>query len=120
MLGGATFNLEYFYNGDGTLDESLLFHIAFLKPDSTRESLWRKNYLFLQYHDHDTMDNWSFLLRGTLGLDDDSYTILAYGDYNLGDHTQLFVSCNFCQGDRESEFGGLVDYSLMIGVELSF
>ncbi len=120
MPEGATFNLEYFHNGDGTRDDSLVLHLATLKPDSTRESLWRKNYLFLQYYDHDLMDNWSILLRGTAGLDDNSYTILTYGDYNIGDHSQLFANATIYQGDRKSEFGSLLDYSLMIGIEFSF
>ncbi len=120
MPEGATFNLEYYHNGDGIRNGSLALHLADLETDIARRNLWRKNYLFLQYYDHDMMDNWSVLFRGTAGLDDHSYAILTYGDYNIGDHSQLFAEANIFQGDRESEFGSLLDYSFMVGIEFSF
>ncbi len=118
--GGSNFHLEYFYNGGGTREQSLLMYLLSLDSEANRESLGRKNYLFAQYYDHDIMDTWSILLRGTYGLDDDSATLLAYSDYNIGDHTQLFASGIIYAGNGSSEFGTLYDYTMMLGVELSF
>lgn len=120
FTGGATLHFEYFYNGSGSRQKSLPLYFATLDEAAARESLWRKNYLFFQYYDHGLMDDWSFLLRGTVGLDDESGTLLAYGDYNIGNHVQLFATGTLYQGDRESEFGALLDYSMMVGVELFF
>jgi len=117
---GANFHLEYFYNGSGTRDPSLVFYLLSLDSTANRESLARKNYLFAQYYDHSLMDDWSILARGTYGLDDDSASWLVYGDYNVGDHTQLFASGNLYTGNGSSEFGALYDYTMMIGIEYSY
>jgi len=119
-VNGANFHFEYFYNGGGTRDQPLIPYLLSLDYMANRKSLARQNYLFAQYYDHSLMDDWSILFRGTYGLDDDSATWLVYGDYNISDHAQLFASGNLYAGDGSSEFGALHDYTMMIGIELSF
>lgn len=120
FIGGGTFAIEYFYNGGGTRDGSLAMEFVSLDASSARETLFRKNYLLAQYYYQDIMGLWNAVLRGTIGLDDESFSILVHGEYNTGDHSQLFATGTIYRGDDESEFGSLLDYRVQVGVELYF
>ena len=120
FMRGGTFAFEYFYNGDGTSDGSLAMELASLDASEARESLFRKNYLLVQYYDQDLMGLWNGLLRGTIGLDDESFSMFAHGEYNIGDHSQLFATGTIYSGDDESEFGSLLDYRAQVGIEFYF
>lgn len=120
FIRGGTFAFEYFYNGGGTSDGSLVMELASLDAPSARETLFRKNYLLVQYYDQDTLGFWNAFLRGTIGLDDESFSILAHGEFNIGDHSQLFATGTIYSGDDESEFGSLLDYRVQVGVEFYF
>ena len=120
FIRGGTFAFEYFYNGGGTSDGSLAMKLVSLDASSARETLFRKNYLLVQYYDQDIMGLWNALLRGTIGLDDESFSILAHGEYNIGDQSQLFATGTIYSGDDESEFGNLFDYRVQVGVEFYF
>ena len=117
---GGTVTGEYFYNGSGDSDGSLMKKLMSLDETEGRESLFRKHYLLLQYYDHDPLLTWNILLRDTINLDDKSFSLLAHGEYNLGDHSQFFATGTINHGDRHSELAAVTDSSLMIGVEITY
>ncbi|MCK4377942.1 MAG: hypothetical protein KAW01_01285, partial [Deltaproteobacteria bacterium] len=118
--GGGTISGEYFYNGNGVSHGSLMKRLMTLDKEDGRESLFRKHYVLLQYYDHDLLSNWNILLRNIINLDDKSFSLLAHGECNIGDHSQLFATATLNQGDRESELAGIIDSSFMIGLEFTY
>ena len=120
VRAGGTFSAEYFYNGSGESHGSLAPKLVTLDEDEARETLFRQHYVLLQYYDHDPLLTWNILLRETINLDDKSFSLLAHGEYNIGDHSQLFATGTINQGDRESELAGIIDSSFMIGVEITY
>ncbi|MEA2108227.1 MAG: hypothetical protein U9P07_02245 [Pseudomonadota bacterium] len=118
--GGSTISAEYFYNGNGHRHGSLVPKLLTLDEYEARESLFRQHYVLLQYYDHDLLSRWNILLRNTINLDDRSFSLLIHGEYNLGDHCQLFATGTLNHGDRQSELAGIIDSSLMIGLELTY
>ena len=120
LEGGGTVSAEYFYNGNGRSHGSLMKKLATLDETEARESLFRQHYVLLQYYDHDLLSNWNILLRNTINLDDESFSLLAHGEYNLGDHTQIFATGTLNHGDRQSELTSIIDSSFMIGLEFTY
>lgn len=120
LTNGSTFTLEYFHNGAGERNKELLDIFAVNQGPNFRMLLNRQNYLLLQYYYRDMLDSWNGLLRCTLNVDDDSAVLLGQMEYNLAAHTQLFASGTLFSGDKEDEFGGLLDYRAMAGLEFSF
>ncbi len=118
--GGGTISTEYFYNGNGAGHGSLIKKLATLNEADGRENFFRRHYALLQYYDSDPLSRWNILLRETINLDDGSSSLLAHGEYNVGDHTQLFASGTLNQGNRQGELASLTDFILMIGLELSY
>ncbi len=120
LLGGGTVSGEYFYNGGGVNHGSLIKKIMTLTEKEARESLFRKHYVLLQYYDSDLLSRWSILIRDTINLDDQSFSLLIHGQYNLGDHSQVFATATINHGDRHSEFAAIIDSSFMFGLEFTY
>ncbi len=117
---GSMFTIEYFHNGAGNRDDDLLEILVSGQGPDPRLMLLRKNYLLLQYYYRDMFDRWNALLRGTSDLDDQSATLLGLVEYNLGANVQLFATATLFGGDDTDEFGSLLDYRTMVGLEFSF
>ncbi len=117
---GGTVSGEYFYNGSGDSHGSLVKKLTTLDEAEGRESLFRKHYLLLQYYDHDPLLTWNILLRDTINLDDKSFSLLAHGEYNLGDHSQFFATATINHGNRHSELAAVIDSSFIIGVKITY
>lgn len=116
----AIVTAEYFYNSSGESDDNLIeILVAGNGPDS-RLLLSYKNYLLLQYYYPDLYDRWNLVLRATINLDDQSSIALGQFEYNLGDNVQLFANGTLYTGDDTDEFGILLDYRSMIGLEFSY
>ena len=118
--GGGTVSGEYFYNGNGRRHGSLIKKLATLDEQEARESLFRRHYVLLQYYDSNQLSRWNILFRNTINLDDESFSLLAHGEYNTGDHSQLFATATINHGDRHSELAAVIDSSFMIGVEITY
>jgi len=117
---GSIVTLEYFYNGYGDRSEDLLALLRAGDWRDTRQLLFRKNYLLLQYYKQDVFGKWSGMLRWTAGLDDNSSALLGLFEYNVMDHLQLFANGTVFRGNNDDELSALLDYQAMIGVEFSF
>ena len=120
LMAGPTLVMELFHNQSGDADTPLAGLLAEPLPLATRESLLRQNYLLVQAYDQNITDNLSAVLRWVLNLDDNSTYLLGLAEYDIGAHTRLFATGNLNEGDGESEFGSILDYWIMGGVELIF
>lgn len=85
-----------------------------------RLQFFRENYLMFQCHNNDIIDNLNLLLRWTQNLDDGSGQFISNVEYYIGDHTQLFSIGFINSGGKDTEFGSLVYYQWMFGVEYIF
>jgi hypothetical protein len=117
---GSMLTIEYFYNGAGNSDDEPLEVLATGGGPSDRLLLSRKHYMLLQYYYRDMLDRWNAMLRGTSNLDDQSAALLGLVEFNIGSHVQLFASGTLFAGDETDEFGLLLDYRAMAGVEIVF
>jgi hypothetical protein len=82
--------------------------------------LLRKNYILLQYLQVQIWDALDVVLRYTYNLDDNSSQFNPVIEYFAADNLELFLvgAQNF--GSKDSEFGSLVDFSWMFGMEFTF
>jgi hypothetical protein len=121
LESGETFIVEFFHNEDGCLQErfDLCFAPAFGNADPA-DILIRKNYLLLQFIDSRISDRFNLILRGILNLDDHSSRLIGIFEYEIGDHVKLFTIGNVFTGGKDTEFGSLLKYSVMFGVEYIF
>ena len=120
---GPTIAVEFYHDGEGCRQEdiALCFRPVFLNTKPPADTLIRQNYLLVQYAHSRVWDTtFNFTLRWIRDLDDDSDRIIGIFEYDLSDHTQLFVIGNFGSGTKNTEFGGLLHYSVMAGVRYTF
>lgn len=128
LEGGGTITLEYFYNNDGCdsdlIDLCLLTSevdpddlISEIDPD---DILFRRNYLMLQYNDTKVWRDLNLSLRMIQDIDDGSNRAIGIFEYEVGDHAQVYLIANAFTGDRDTEFGSLLDYSVFTGVAYTF
>jgi hypothetical protein len=80
----------------------------------------RRNYVMLQYIHTDIADVLDTTLRWTQNLDDGSGRLTAIIEWAIGDHVQFFGIGTLDQGSERSEFGSILDYQFMLGVEYIF
>ena len=80
----------------------------------------RQHYVMLQYQQSQIWNVLSFLFRYTYNLDDDSSQFIPLVEYDIGDHTQIFLVGRQNFGSDDTEFRSLVDYSYSIGLRLTF
>jgi hypothetical protein len=121
LASGETFVVEFFHNADGCLrepfDQCFAPNAGNTDPD---DFLIRKNYLLVQFIDSQMWERFNLILRGILNLDDYSSRLIGILEYELGDHVRLFTIGNVFTGGKDTEFGSVLEYSVMFGVEYIF
>ena len=119
LRAGPTISLEYYYNQGGCTAsiENCFPPYGDSSPDDV---LIRRNYLMLQVMDNHIHDKLNVILRWIYDIDDTSNRTVAILEYELGDHVKIFAVGNLYLGDRDTEFGSLMDYSLFLGAEYNF
>ena len=78
--------------------------------------LLRKNYAMLQYTQNNIKNKIDIFMRWTQNLDDGSCQASAYMTYSLGNHFELFSLGVVSGGSRDTEFGSLLNYQVMVGL----
>jgi hypothetical protein len=117
---GPTLVAEYFRNQNGCTREP--FNRCF-PPFGTAEPtdiLFRRNYLLLQYNHTRIRDTANVIVRWIHDLDDHSSRIVNLLEYDVGERTRLFAIGNVFPAPKKTEFGSLLDYSVMLGVRFAF
>jgi hypothetical protein len=82
--------------------------------------LVRQNYSLLQFTDTRIKDRMNLIIRWIHNFDDSSDHTIGIVEYEVGDHAQLFVIGNLFLGGEETEFGSLLNHSVMAGVSYTF
>ena len=118
---GPTIVAEFFHDGSGCALKSIVQCFARgFGTDQPANILIRQNYLLVQYAHTRIMDTTlNLTLRWIRDLDDDSNRIISIFEYGLTDRTQLFAIGNVDIGNKDAEFGSLLNYSLMAGVRFT-
>jgi hypothetical protein len=139
---GPTLTIEYIYNGLGynnrqakdyyrlRNDASDAFDLTGPMSDLSRLTLsqtadpglrfLRQNYVMLQYNDNDIRDVLNLTFRWTRNLDDGSGQFISIVEYFFGEHTQLFSIGTVNSGAGDTEFGSILEYQWMVGLEYTF
>jgi hypothetical protein len=121
---GPTIAVEFYHDGEGcTLENVALcppLRLGFLNTKPPADSLIRQNYLLVQYTQTRIRNCINLILRWIRDLNDDSNRIIGIVEYDLSDRIQPFVIGNVYLGNKEAEFGSLLDYSVMVGVKFTF
>jgi hypothetical protein len=135
----GTFSLEYVYNASGYSDGeagiyynlrqkgAAAFNIGGMVGTLGQKTLaqtanpglkyLRKNYVMLQYSQGNIKNKIDLTLRWTQNLDDGSGQFLSLVSYSLGNHLELFSSGMLNAGGKNTEFGSVLNYQVMIGVK---
>jgi hypothetical protein len=139
---GPTFTVEYAYNQPGYNTEQAKAYYqlrrnaseAFIHASPINDlaaftlcqtmnpllHFFRENYLMFQCYHNDSIDNLNLLLRWTQNLDDGSGQFISNVEYYIGDRSKLFSIGFINSGGMDTEFGSLIDYQWMLGVEYTF
>jgi len=80
----------------------------------------RKNYAMIQYTQTNIKNKIDLTLRWTQNLDDGSGQSTALVTYFLGNHLEIFSVGTLNLGDKNTEFGSILDYQWMIGLKYTF
>ncbi len=80
----------------------------------------RKKYGLLQYTQNNILNSLDLTLRWTQNLDDGSCQFTSLVSYSLGNHWELFSVGTVNGGSKDSEFGSILDFQWMIGVQFTF
>jgi hypothetical protein len=103
---------QFFYYPDPRVAQ--LTRLVLAKTLDTRLRLLRKNYLMLQYRQSQIWDILSLVFRYIYNIDDDSSQFTPIVEYDVGDHTQLFLIGNQNFGSKDTEFRSIADYGWML------
>lgn len=139
LEASGTFSLEYAYNAPGyNSDEAEIYYalrrngaVAFNMGSMAgalgQMTLYqtfnpglrflRKNYAMLQYTQNNIKNKIDLFLRWTQNLDDGSCQASTYMTYSLGNHFELFSLGVVGGGGRDTEFGSLLNYQVMVGLK---
>ena len=98
---GPTFSMEYAHQKNGPGFE-------------------RRNNVMLQYSQNEFRDILNIVLRITGNIDDNSAQSIIILEYLAGDHTQLFINSTINFGEENKEFGDILDFHIMVGLEYTF
>lgn len=80
----------------------------------------RKNYALLQYTQNNIQNSLDLTFRWTQNLDDGSCQFTSLVSYSLGNHWELFSVATVNGGSKDTEFGSLLDYQWMMGLQYTF
>jgi hypothetical protein len=139
---GPTLTVEYVYNGTGYSDgEADLYYqlrqaaadayslsgpigdlsrLTLSRTADPKLRFLRRNYIMTQYQQNDIRDVLNLTFRWTRNIDDGSGQFIAIVEYYLGEHIQLFSIGSVNSGSEDTEFGTILDYQWMIGLEYTF
>ena len=139
LEASGTFSLEYAYNAPGYNSDEAEIYYALRRSGATAFNMGgmagalgqmtlgqtinpglrflRKNYAMLQYTQSNIKNKIEIFMRWTQNLDDGSCQASAYMTYSLGNHFELFSLGVVSGGDRNTEFGSLLNYQLMFGLK---
>jgi hypothetical protein len=139
---GRTIVAEYLYNGvgydkgeaedyydlredadDALLEPDPLSTLGFItlaQAEDVGMRLIRRNYLLLQYQQIQMVGKLGFVLRCTIGLDDQSAQLIPIFNYNIGDRWQVFAIMSQNVGDDDTEFTSVYEHAYQFGLEVSF
>jgi hypothetical protein len=82
--------------------------------------LLRRNYALAQYMQTNIGNKLGLTFRWAQNLDDGSGQLTALGTYSLGKHTELFSVATVMAGGRNTEFGSVLDYQWILGLQYTF
>ena len=116
---GITLYAEYYYNGSGNADLPILDIIPPYRAVEPQEVLLRQHYVLLQATKTDILDRLDLTLRCVLNLDDSSDRLIAQTRFGLNDYADLFLVAAADTGDGNSEFGSVINYTVMGGIKIS-
>ncbi len=116
---GPTLNVEYFHNNNSCLLARIeqCFLQAVVNPS---DILFRQDYLMAQYTDTKVWTDLNLNLRVIHNLNDSSNRLIGTFEYEVGDHTQLYLTANGFTGSTNSEYGSLLRYSIFAGAGYTF
>ena len=139
LEASGTFSLEYAYNAPGYNSDEAEFYYALRRNAAAAFNtggmagtlglmtlgetinpglrFLRKNYAMLQYLQSNIKNKIEIFMRWTQNLDDGSCQASAYVTYALGNHLELFSLGVVGGGGRDTEFGSLLNYELMLGLK---
>ena len=139
---GPTLTMEYVYNSPGYSDGEAKDYYSLRKnasdafdltgpiSDLSRLTLsqtadpglrfLRRNYVMFQYNHNDIRDVLNLTFRWTQNIDDGSGQFISIVEYFVGEHTQLFSIGTINSGAGDTEFGSILNYQWMIGLEYTF
>ncbi len=80
----------------------------------------RRDYAMVQYTQTNIKNKIDLTLRWTQNLDDGSGQFTGLVTYYLGKHLELFSVDTVMAGRKNTEFGSLMDYQLMLGLQYTF
>ena len=80
----------------------------------------RRNYVMFQYNHNDIRDVLNLTFRWTQNIDDGSGQFISIVEYFVGKHIQLFSIGTVNSGAGDTEFGSILDYQWMVGLEYTF
>jgi hypothetical protein len=138
----GTLTLEYAYNGQGYNDAQAdkyyalrrraanvmdsgnimtgLSQMTLGQTTNTGLKFLRRNYLLLQYAQNNIRNIIDLTLRWTQNIDDASCQFTTLVTYYLGNHMELFSIGTINGGGKNTEFGSILDYQLMMGIKYTF
>lgn len=117
--GGDSVNVEYYHNGNGCTRGQLADCFRFGELN-TLDPLFRSEYIALQYTDTKVWRDLNVNLRAIHDISDQSARLIANLEYEATDHTLLYLIANGFLGDRDTEYGSLLNYSLFLGGSYTF
>jgi hypothetical protein len=117
---GPTLIAEYFRNQAGCTREPFAQCFSPFSSVEPTVTLFRRNYILLQYNHIRIRDKADVIVRWIHDLDDHSNRIVNILQYDVGKQTQLFAVADIFPSSKKTEFGSLLDYSMMLGVRFAF
>jgi len=139
---GPTLTVEYVYNGTGYSDGEAkayyqlrqaaadayyladpiqsLSKLTLSQTADPKLRFLRRNYIMFQYNHNDIWDVLNLTFRWTQNIDDSSGQFISIVECFVGDHIQLFSIGSVNSGSEDTEFGTILDYQWMIGLEYTF
>lgn len=118
---GTNLVVEYFYRPDGCTTEPFAACLdGATGAAQPGDLLLRRNYLFVQAYRSFGDDQRFLTARWIADLDDDSDRLILTASQEIGDNVSVFLIANGFAGSASTEFGALLDYSLLLGLSCIF